>query len=143
MNERCPEHGGLVRELLLGRLDDRQASDAEETVRSCAVCDRLWQQLHEDNEPLRAAVREGFELAQLPARRRRLAGRWIAAAAAVLLAAAGGVTLLDRTAAPSSEGSEAVVAGVFQGATNGDLNGDGQRDAADIALALQRSGGRS
>jgi hypothetical protein len=131
----------MVLELARGELEGERVVAAEATVQACPVCAELWRQLVDGHEHLLAAVREGLARADLQPRQ-RLTGRWLAVAAGVMVAAGAALSVLDGPAPAETGSSEAIVAGVFRGASDGDLNGDGVRDAADLAVALQRSGNR-
>lgn len=91
----CPDHGDLMLELALGRLDDREAERAEELRTSCAGCGQLWSSSFD--EPalavVDAAVAGAFAGFHAPRHRRR---GWWAAAAAVLVLGIGATSLLWR-----------------------------------------------
>lgn len=92
----CPDHGDLMLELALGRLDDREAERAEGLRTSCAGCRQLWSSSF-DGPALAvvdAAVAGAFAGFHAPGRRRR--GWWAAAAAAVLVLGIGATSLLWR-----------------------------------------------
>jgi hypothetical protein len=93
---RCPDHGDLMLELALGRLDDGEAARAEELRTSCAGCRQLWSSSF-DGPALAvvdAAVAGAFAGFRAPRYRRR--GWWAAAAAAVLVLGIGATSLLWR-----------------------------------------------
>jgi len=82
----CPDHGRLVLDLALGRLDDEAAGKAESVRESCPVC-RAWWHEHFESDAAQAVddvVAVTFSDLQLPARRR--SHRLMAAAAAVVMA---------------------------------------------------------
>jgi hypothetical protein len=81
----CPDHGRLVLDLALGRLDDPAALEAEVVSESCPVCRAWWQEQFEGvaAEVVDEAVATAFGDLQLPGRRRGY--RWMAAAAAVIM----------------------------------------------------------
>ena len=82
----CPDHGRLVLDLALGRLDDEAAGKAESVSESCPVC-RAWWHEHFESDAAQAVddvVAVTFSDLQLPARRR--SHRLMAAAAAVVMA---------------------------------------------------------
>lgn len=86
----CPDHGRLVAELFLGRLDDAEATLAERALADCETC-AAWGQATSEAAmaALEGAVAEGFGDFRAP---RRAAGRWwlsAAAAAAVVTVAVG------------------------------------------------------
>ena len=140
----CPEHGELVRQLALGRLDDAASAEAEAVVEECEHCAAWWQRETSPSDAVRAAVCDGLAELELPRHRRVLPYAVAAAAAAVLV----GGGLLLRSPEPEAEPmttccTHEIVDGVYHGGVDGDLNGDGVRDAADLALSLQRSPSRS
>jgi hypothetical protein len=82
----CPEHGRLVLDLALGRLDDASATEAESIRERCPVC-RAWWRAELDGEAAEVvdrAVVEALGSLELPRRTRRFG--WAAAAAAVVMA---------------------------------------------------------
>jgi hypothetical protein len=102
---RCPDHGDLMLELALGRLDDGEAGRAEGLRTSCAGCRQLWSSSFDESAlaVVDAAVAEAFAGFRAPRYRRR--GWWAAAAAAVLVLGIGATSLLwrggeDSAAAP-------------------------------------------
>jgi hypothetical protein len=95
----CPEHGRLVRDLALGRLENDAALDAEVVRSTCGVCRRWWQEQFEGStaEVVDDAVAAAFTELQLPSRRRSH-GWWAIAAVAVMTA---GVATLWLGRAPT------------------------------------------
>jgi hypothetical protein len=103
----CPDHGRLVLDLALGRLDDAAAFEAESISESCPVCREWWQeQFGSDSAAVvDEAVSVTFSDLQLPARRRGYG--WMAAAAAVVMSLGvgtiwvlQGTSSMDEVAAP-------------------------------------------
>lgn len=82
----CPEHGRLVLDLALGRLEDEAAIRAEAVSESCPVCRAWWQQHfgHAEVGTVDDAVAATFGILRLPARRHNHG--WLAAAAAMVMA---------------------------------------------------------
>jgi hypothetical protein len=101
MSPNCPDHGRLVADLALGRLDDADALRAEELRESCADCRRWWQQqfsgeAHDRVDDVVASALAGL---RLPARRR--GHGWMALAAAVIMAfGATSLWLIQRPVQP-------------------------------------------
>ena len=81
----CPDHGRLVLDLALGRLDDAAAFEAESISESCPVCREWWREQFSSDAAavVDEAVAVTFSDLQLPARRRGYG--WMAAAAAVVM----------------------------------------------------------
>jgi hypothetical protein len=79
----CPDHGDLMLELALGRLDDEEAGRAEGLRMSCAGCRQWWSSSFD--EPALSIVDEAvagaFAGFSAPRRRQR---RWWAAAAVLV-----------------------------------------------------------
>jgi len=94
----CPEHDRLVLDLVLGRLDDEAAIEAESASESCPVCRVWWQQQFDGAvaEAVDDAVATAFNDLRLPARRRNHG--WMAAAAAILMAFGVGTLWLSQRA---------------------------------------------
>jgi hypothetical protein len=85
----CPDHGRLLRDLALGRLDDRDAAHAEQVLASCSAC-RAWWRDNLEGEPAAAVEREVaqvFATFQAPVRHR--VSPWLAAAAALFIVIGG------------------------------------------------------
>lgn len=99
----CPDHGRLVLDLALGRLDDAAAIEAENVGASCPVCRAWWQGQFEGGaaEVVDEAVAAAFAGLRLPARRRGF--RWMAAAAAVVVALAVGTIWVSQSTTPVAE----------------------------------------
>jgi len=81
----CPEHGRLVLDLALGRLDDGASVTAESLSESCPVCREWWREQFDSDAAASVdeAVAAVFSDLRLPARRRGYG--WMAAAAAVVM----------------------------------------------------------
>lgn len=95
----CPDHGRLVLDLALGRLDDDLAVDAEHALETCPGCRSWWHEHLEGDaaEAVDGAVATAFAGLELPARRR---GSWLAAAAVIVMTVGVGALWLtpDRAA---------------------------------------------
>jgi len=103
----CPDHGRLVLDLALGRLDDAAVFEAETISESCPVCREWWREQFcgDVAAVVDEAVAVTFSDLQLP-RRRRVYG-WMAAAAAVVMTlgvgtiwVSQGTGSMDEVAAP-------------------------------------------
>lgn len=92
----CPEHGRLVLDLALGRLDDDSAVLAEETLTSCPVCRDWWRTQFEGEDAalIDEAVASVFDEFQPPVRRR--SHGWIAVAAAAVMTIGVGALWMAR-----------------------------------------------
>jgi len=105
----CPEHENRVLELARGRLDDWDATRAEQALAGCDDCSLWWSRTFgvDSLSVLDAAVDEVFSSWAPPARRR---GAWLAAAAAAVLAIGLGTTTLvwrDGEVSPAGARTEA------------------------------------
>lgn len=105
----CPDHGRLVLDLALGRLDDASAARAEEARTSCSVCRRWWREQLSGSavKPVDDAVAKAFAELELPAR--RSSRRWMAVAAAVVMTV--GVGLLWMSRDPLEPGARQALSG--------------------------------
>jgi len=92
----CPDHGRLVLDLALGRLDDAAAFEAESISESCPVCREWWQEQFGSDAAVVVdeAVAAAFSDLQLPARRPGYG--WMAAAAAVVMTLSVGTIWLTQ-----------------------------------------------
>jgi len=92
----CPDHGDLMLELALGRLDEGDGVRAEALRATCAGCRQWWESTFD--EPSLAAVDAAVvkAFAGFRAPRRLRSGWWTAAAAALLVLAIGSASLLWR-----------------------------------------------
>jgi len=90
LTPRCPDHGPLILELALGRLDDAEAVRAEQVRSHCDSCRQWWMEnlQGEAAATVDAAVGEVFSSFDVP-RRRRSQVWWVAAAAAVVVLSVG------------------------------------------------------
>jgi hypothetical protein len=135
----CPDHGRLVLNLAQGRLDDRDAAEAEAVRTSCPACAEWWSEQF-DGEPaasIDAAVERAFSDVR-PSRRRLPA--WLpAAAAAVLVAGAAALWYAGDRVTAQRPRHEAVVQEGF----DSDLNGDGTVDTSDIGFTVHVEGSPS
>ena len=82
----CHDHGRLVLDLALGKLDETAAARAESVRTQCPVCRAWWrEQLEGDAADLvDAAVAAALASVELPRQKHRLV--WLAAAAALVMA---------------------------------------------------------
>ncbi len=114
----CPDHGRLVLDLALGRLDDAGAAEAESVRDRCLVC-HAWWRAELDGEVaavVDGAVADALGRVELPRPSRRTG--WMAAAATVVMTlgvaslwlaqrpADTDATVPERTAAISTLGFE-------------------------------------
>lgn len=143
LSETCGQHGRLILDFALGRLDDEAAEEADRVLAGCPSCQEWWRRNFEGKvaAAIDAAVAEGFSCFAAP--RRRRARRWLAAAAAAVLITCGGLVWRwhsSTTLRPAGMTSIQIVHEVFEpkGTLEGDLNHDGMVDASDLALALQQ-----
>jgi hypothetical protein len=136
----CPDHGSLVLDLALGRLEDERTDEAERVGDSCPSCNAWWLDRLSGGAVAEVdqAVAKAFEAFRPSGRRRsRL---WLAAAAVVLVLAAGllwrGTQMPSTTRTPSAPelAQRAFEAGETATA---DLTGDGVVDAADLIRSLR------
>jgi len=95
----CPDHGRLVLDLALGRLDDPAAERAEAIRCSCPCCAAWWSDNLEGEQGLTVEREVAAVFARFAAPRRRHLAPWLAAAAAALLALGG--LLVMRGAGPT------------------------------------------
>jgi len=105
----CPRHQDLIRQLLLGRLDDVDAMEAEALLVECEECGASFEEIFSGPEYdiVDHAVSAAFTSVDLPARHsRHSAGTWssLAAAAAVAVLIIGGGFL--RFHAPAAANRE-------------------------------------
>jgi hypothetical protein len=92
----CPDHGDLMRELALGRLEDERSFAAESILQDCTHCAGWWAGAFGGDafDAVEAAVADEIASFTPPARRRR---EWLAVAATVVFAIGiGGVSVLWR-----------------------------------------------
>jgi hypothetical protein len=92
----CPDHGRLVLDLALGRLDDVEAAKAEAARASCPVCEAWWRENLEGEiaESIDRSLTVVFADLELP--RRRRGHSWMAAAAAVVMTLGAGTLWLTQ-----------------------------------------------
>jgi hypothetical protein len=100
----CPDHGRLVLDLALGRLDDGASVTAESLSESCPVCREWWREQFDSDAAATVdkAVAATFSDLRLPARRRGYG--WMAAAAAVVMSL--GVGSIWMLQGPTNLGDE-------------------------------------
>lgn len=131
----CHDHGRLVLDLALGRLDDADAATAESVRLGCPACSSWWRTELEGSVAveLDAVLRTSFASFALPARRRL--PRWLPVAAAATLAAGTGLLWHQQRSEPpvlTQVEPTAVVAETF----DGDRDGNGTVDISDIGFAV-------
>jgi len=133
----CPDHGRLVLDLAQGRLNDRDAEQAETIRSSCPVCSSWWQAEFEGElaASLDGVVEQAF--AQFQPGRRRLPA-WMPAAAAAAVAVGVGVLWYGPANVPVDETAHKTLT---QESFDGDLNGDGSVDATDLGFAVHGNDG--
>ena len=126
----CPEHGRLVLDLALGRLDDQAAAEAESVRTSCPECAAWWRAELEGELAHRFdhSIETAFESFS-PARRRRPA--WMPVAAAAALAVGGGLLWYA-----SGTIDEAHLQTLSQESFDGDLDSNGVVDPSDLGFTL-------
>ena len=126
----CPEHGRLVLDLALGRLDDQAGAEAESVRTSCPECAAWWRAELEGEVATRLdrSVETVFESFS-PSRRRRPA--WMPVAAAAALAVTGGLVWYGN--GNLNESHQQTLA---QESFDGDLDSDGVVDPADLGFTL-------
>lgn len=92
----CPDHGRLVLDLALGRLDDDASATAERIGESCPVCRQWWREQFDGDAAavVDEAVAAIFSDLQLPSRRRGYG--WVAAAAAVVMTLGAGAIWMSQ-----------------------------------------------
>jgi hypothetical protein len=131
----CPNHGRLVLDLALGRLDDRSAIEAEAVRLSCPSCAAWWRSELETGAA--AAVDEAvgsvFAAFQAPARSR--VARWLPVAAAAALAAGAGLLWYQHGDGQTSVAT-APQSPLAQESFEGDRDGDGVVGLEDLGLAV-------
>ncbi len=138
----CPDHGPLMLELALGRLDDSAASEAEQLILSCPGCGSWWH-AHLEGATARAvdaAVADAFS--RFRPHRRRL---WPVAAAAAAVVVAGSLLLYTSRPQQQLAPQPAELAQrLFEGGDTAaaDLTGDGVVDASDLVASLRSSATR-
>jgi hypothetical protein len=137
----CPNHGRLVLDLALGRLDDRSAVEAEAVRLSCPSCAGWWRSELEAAAALTVdlAVGSVFAAFQPPAASR--AARWLPVAAAAALAAGAGVLWYQHGAVPSP-GSTTPAGPLAQESFDGDRDGDGVIGIEDLGFTVEAQDAR-
>ena len=132
----CPDHGRLVLNLALGRLDDRSAAEAEAVRVSCPSCAGWWRSELEAATVVAVdqAVGSVFAAFQPPARSR--VTRWLPVAAAAALAAGAGV-LWYQHGAVQSPGSTTPAGPLAQESFDGDRDGDGVVGIEDLGFTVK------
>ena len=135
----CPNHGRLVLDLALGRLEDGPAADAEHVRASCPVCSAWWRTELEGpaTTALDTVLRSSIAAFQPPARRR--VARWLPVAAAASLAAAAGLLWNQHRVQPPML-THADQGTVTVESFDGDRDGNGVVDIADLGFAVHVGG---
>lgn len=130
----CPDHGRLVLDLALGRLDDRTAIEAEAVRRECPSCAAWWRsELEAASVTVDQAVGAVFAAFEPPARSR--AARWLPVAAAAALAVGAGVFWYQGSALRPL-GSATPAGPLAQESFEGDRDGDGVVGLDDVGFAV-------
>ena len=131
----CPDHGRLVLDLALGRLDDRTAVEAEAVRLACPACAGWWRSELEGAaaSAVDQAVASTFAAFQPPAARRT--ARWLPVAAAAALAAGAGL-LWYQHGAVSPPGSTTAPGPLAHESFDGDRDGDGVVGLDDIGYKV-------
>jgi hypothetical protein len=132
----CPDHGRLLLDLALGRLDDRSAAEAEAVRLSCPSCAGWWRSELEAATAVAVdqAVGSVFAAFQPPARGR--VTRWLPVAAAAALAAGAGV-LWYQHGAVRAPGSTMPAGALAQESFDGDRDGDGVIGIEDLGFTVK------
>jgi hypothetical protein len=132
----CPNHGRLVHDLALGRLDERSAIEAESVRLSCPSCAGWWRSELEAVAAVAVdeAVGSVFAAFQAPARSR--VARWLPVAAAAALAAGAGV-LWYQHGAVQAPGSTTPTGPLAQESFDGDRDGDGVIGIQDLGFTVK------
>jgi len=139
----CKDHGTMMLELALGRLDDRPAADAETLLTSCPVCGEWWNHnlVGESASAVDAAVATAFASFETP--RSRRAPVWLAAAAAIVVMVGATTVWRMLQPIPAVDGASTIeiVQRILEGTPSAghDLNGDGAVDASDLVTSLLSS----
>lgn len=131
----CPNHGRLVLDLALGRLDDRSAVEAEAVLLSCPSCAGWWRTELEAAAAVAVdqAVGSVFADFQPPARSR--VARWLPVAAAATLAA-GAALLWYQHGVVQTSVATAPPSPLAQESFDGDRDGNGVVGLEDLGLAV-------
>ena len=131
----CPDHGRLVLDLALGRLDDRSTVEAEAARVECPRCAAWWRSELEGATAaaVEQAVGSTFAAFEPPVRSR--VARWLPVAAAATLAAGAGLVWYQHGAVQSpapTTGPSTVAQESFES----DRDGDGVVGLDDLGLAV-------
>jgi hypothetical protein len=131
----CPDHGRLVLDLALGRLDDQSAFAAEAARLSCPECAAWWRsQLEGAAAPsVDKAVGTAFASFQPPASSR--VARWLPVAAAATLAAGAGLLWYQHGAVQTSVAT-APPSPLARESFEGDRDGNGVVGLEDLGFAV-------
>jgi len=132
----CPDHGRLMLDLALGRLDDRSAVEAEAVRLACPTCAGWWRSELEGAaaSAVDQAVGSAFASFQPPASSR--VARWLPVAAAATLAAGAGL-LWHQHGALQSPGSTAPPSPLAQESFDGDRDGNGVVGLEDLGFTVE------
>ena len=131
----CPDHGRLVLDLALGRLDDRPALEAEAARVECPHCAAWWRSELEGAAAaaVERAVSSAFTAFEPPAARR--VARWLPVAAAATVAAGAGLVWYRHGAVRAPEPSSGPST-VAQETFESDRDGDGVVGIEDLGFAV-------
>ena len=131
----CPDHGRLVLNLALGRLDDRSAAEAEAVRLSCPSCAGWWRSELEAAAAVAVDQAVGSVFAAFQPAARSRATRWLPVAAAAALAA-GAALLWYQHGAMQTSVATAPPGPLAQESFEGDRDGNGVVGLEDLGLAV-------
>jgi hypothetical protein len=136
----CPDHGRLVLDLALGRLEDGPAAQAERIRGACPVCSAWWQTELEGPAAteLDAVLESSFASFAPPARRR--VARWLPVAAAATLAAGAGLLWHHEHRVQRAVMTHATQGSAAVETFDGDRDGNGVVDVADTGFTVHVTG---
>ena len=131
----CPDHGRLVLDLALGRLDDRAAITAEAVRVACPECAAWWRSELEGAaaSAVDQAVGSAFASFQPPAS--SWVARWLPVAAAATLAAGAGLLWYQHGAVETSVAT-VPTSPLAQESFEGDRDGNGVVGLEDLGFAV-------
>lgn len=133
----CPDHGRLVVDLALGRLDSADSERADDVSRRCPDCSSWWRrEIGDASAAVDVGVAEAFAAFVPPVASRRPVWLRLAAVAVVVLACGLGWELRHASSGSQPTSSESLIV-VGQVGPIPDVNRDGRQDASDILAALQ------
>ena len=133
----CPDHGRLVVDLALGRLDNAASDRADDVSRQCPECSGWWRrEIGDSSAAVDVGVADAFAAFVPPVASRRPVWLRLAAVAVVVLACGLGWELRHASSGSQATSSESLIV-VGQVGPIPDVNHDGRQDAADILAALR------